>query len=319
MTCHSTPQASNYTSKEIVHIARHVTWVGFWVNAALGALKISAGVLGRSSAMVADGVHSLSDFATDILVIVMVGISRRGADRDYQYGHGKYETFAVLLISVALLVVSCGILVDGIDHIVKSLKGEVIPRPGMVALVMAVVSIAAKELLFHYTRRWGRRIGSASVVANAWHHRSDSLSSIATLLGIAGAMFLGERWRVLDPLAAILVSIFIGIMSVRLAIPAIRELLEAALPPELTAKIYEVIRTTPGVITFHHFRSRRNGSSIIVDLHIKVAPGITVVEGHDIASDLESRLRSRLGQDMITNIHVEPYGGETIDKDGACR
>jgi len=301
-----------------VRKARHVTWVGFWTNAALGAGKIAAGIIGRSGAMVADGVHSLSDFVTDVIVLVFVSLSRRRADADHQYGHGKYETFATMLIALALLVVAVLLLVDGVDKVWLTLHGEILPRPGMIALVVAVVSIVSKEWLFRYTKRWGEKINSVAVIANAWHHRSDALSSLATLAGVAGAMFLGEHWRILDPLAAIVVSVFIVIVAFRIGMPSVGELLEMSLPASVCTGMWTVIRETSGVKAFHHFRSRRNGGKIIIDVHIKVDPAISVVEGHDIADLVERRLRRHYGSDMITNIHVEPYRGEDVDHTGAC-
>lgn len=299
--------------KNAVSIARHVTWVGFWVNAVLAFLKILAGVVGRSSAMVADGIHSLSDFVTDIIIIVMVGVSRRKANQNYQYGHGKYETFATMAVSLILLVVSVMIFYDGVVGVIRSLKGSEPPRPGSIALIMAVVSILAKEGLFHYTIRWGRRINSGAVVANAWHHRSDAISSLTTLVGIAGAMFLGPHWRILDPIAAMIVSVFIGIVSVKIGLPAVRELLEVSIDHVTASKMEQIIADTPGVICFHHFRSRQSGVNYIIDLHIKVNPDISVVAGHDIATAVENRLRQNYGENILSTIHVEPYRGEPFD------
>lgn len=319
MNTDSPPHAQEEISdSRAVAIGRRVTWAGFWVNALLGVLKVIAGILGRSGAMVADGIHSFSDFITDVIVIVMLGLSRRGVNSKYQYGHGKYETMAVMLISLALAAVALGIFYEGIVKILDTLRGATLPRPGMIALIMAVASIIAKECLFHYTRYWGERIRSAAVVANAWHHRSDSLSSLATLFGITGAMFLGEQWRILDPLAAIIVGVFIFIVAIKTGMPAVRELLDVSLPPDITTQFYKTIASTPGIITFHRFRSRKNGANIIVDMHIKVSPDITVVTGHDIASNLEKRLRDQFGKAMLVNIHVEPYKGETILPDGSC-
>lgn len=314
----STPRTGTYSDRQTVKIARHVTWVGFWVNAALALLKIAAGIIGRSSAMIADGIHSLSDFVTDVIVIVLIGVSRRKANALYQYGYGKYETFATMIIAMALAVVAVTIFYEATKNIIGTIHGTILPRPGMIALAMAAVSIVSKEILYHYTRRWGERIGSAAVVANAWHHRSDALSSIATLAGITGAMFLGDHWRILDPIAAMLVSVFIMMMAIRIGMPSVRELLEVSLPAQLTHRMQQTIRNTPGVITYHHLRSRRNGSRIILDLHIKVDPDITVVAGHAIASETERRLKRQFGESMITNIHVEPYRGQQIMPDGSC-
>lgn len=300
-------EQNTINSQEAVAVGRRVTWVGFGVNAVLAVLKIAAGIIGRSSAMLADGVHSITDFVTDIIVVVFIGLSRRKADCDHAYGHGKYETFATMIVAFFLGIVAIGFFVDGAEKVWMSLHGHEIARPGMIALIMAIVSIGSKEWLFHYTRREGRRINSTMIIANAWHHRSDALSSLATLAGIAGAMFLGERWRILDPLAAMLVSVFILIVAVKLAGPAVKELLEASLPPEVVKEIDNVIAGTHGVKSFHKVRTRRNGNTDIVDLHILVDPDISVKKGHDIATDCERRLKQLLGENSIINIHVEPY------------
>ena len=310
--------ASTYTDADVVRIARHVTWVGFAANATLTILKIAAGVIGKSSAMVADGVHSLSDFVTDLIVIVMIGVSRKKTDRNYQYGYGKYETLATLIIGVALLLVSLNLFVNGLNAVISTIKGTQLGAPSPIALIMAIVSIAVKEWLFRYTAAKGRAINSASVIANAWHHRSDAYSSIATLAGIGGSIFLGSSWRILDPLAAMLVSIFIVITAIKIAKPAIKELLDVALPDEVTAPICNEIKQTKGVITYHHFRSHRNGSKVIIDVHLKVDPEITVDAGHAIASEVETRLQQQFNNSVIANIHIEPYRGEKIYPDGSC-
>lgn len=313
------PVDTEMTSQLVVRTARKVTWVGFWVNAFLGVAKIIAGIFGRSSAMVADGVHSFSDFVTDIVVIVFIGISRKKADSTHQYGHGKYETFATLILSLVLAIVAVIFFIEGAEATWGALHGELLPSPTWLALGICLLSILAKEWLYRYTRAAGERIGSAVVVANAWHHRSDALSSIATLLGVAGAMFLGEHWRVLDPIAAMLVSIFIIMVSVKLAIPAIKELLEVSLPADITEQMYEIIGSTPGVMAFHHFASRRNGNRMIVDFHIKVDPTETVEAGHHICTEVENRLRKKFGDDLTVNIHMEPYHGQEVDKNRMCQ
>lgn len=304
--------------KEVVAEARRVTWVGFWVNAALGVGKVMAGIFGRSTAMIADGIHSFSDFITDLIVIIFVGIARRKADNRYQYGHGKYETFATLIVALILGIVGVLFFVDGAELIWKSLHGEHLERPTMLALIMAVLSIGSKEWLYRYTRGVGERIGSAVVVANAWHHRSDALSSLATLLGISGAMFLGPQWRVLDPVAAVVVSVLIIVVSFQIGAPAVRELLEVSLSEDVAKRMYGIIGSTPGVKAFHRFASRRNGNRMILDFHIKVEPHITVSQGHQIASEVEQRLRNAFGDEMMVNIHVEPYAGQAVDENNMC-
>ena len=287
--------------------AKKVTWVGFWVNVVLSVAKIIAGIVGRSGAMIADGVHSISDFVTDIIVIVFIGVSAKGENTRFRYGHGKFETFATMLISFALFAVAVGLFWTSFSQIVDALNGKVLPRPEMVALVMAFVSVVAKEWLFHYTR-----------VANAWHHRSDAFSSIAVLVGIGCAMFLGERWRVLDPIAAATVSVFIALVAYRLAMPSIRELLEVALPDDVTAEMGGVIGRVDGVCAYHHLRTRKNGNVYIMDFHIKVDPRLTIVEAHDISKRVEAALKAKYGEQSIVNIHIEPYQGETVDSSKSC-
>lgn len=309
----------NITPLQSVRIARHVTWVGFWWNALLGTLKIIAGVAGRSSALIADGIHSFSDFVSDVIVLVMVGIARKKPDSKHEYGHGKYETLATILLAAVLLVVAGGILVSGITQIVDFIHGEEISRPEPIALVICAASIIVKEWLYQYTRRAGVKIKSEAVVANAWHHRSDAFSSVATLAGVAGAIFLGDWGRICDPIAAIVVAVFITVVAVKMALPAISELLEIALSEEEKSEIYNAITSAPGVVTFHHLRSRRSGTNVIIDLHIKVNPDISVENAHHIATSVEDNLRAHFGRyETLTNIHIEPYHGETIRPDGSC-
>ncbi len=289
-----------------IRLGRRVTWVGFWTNIALAIFKVLAGIFGRSSAMVADGIHSASDLLTDVAVLIVIGASRKKADEDHTYGHGKIETLVTLLIALILAGVAVGILIDGIERTVNALNGEVIPKPEWIALAMAVVSIGAKEILFHYTRNAARKIGSTSMEANAWHHRSDAMSSLATLIGISGAMFLGEQWRILDPIAAIFVSILILVMAVKMGKNVVNELLETALPTEETDRMHQIVSTTPGVKGYHRFRSRKNGNTRIVDLHIKLDPKLSIVEAHDIASEVERRLKKEFDP-IAVNIHMEPY------------
>lgn len=318
-------QISSITDKqtmsdsEEVRKARHVTWVGFWVNAALGVVKILAGVFGRSQAMIADGIHSFSDFVSDIIVIIFVGISHKNADATYQYGHGKYETLATVILAVMLGIVAILFFVEGGERTWNAFNGQILPSPTWLALGMAIGSIVVKEMLYRYTRRVGEQIKSSAVIANAWHHRSDAFSSVATLVGIAGAMFLGPGFRVLDPLAAMAVSVFIFIVAIEIGKPAILELLEVSLPEDVTKEIWKIISTTPGVRAFHHFASRRNGKRMLVDFHIKVDPDITVINAHKIASEVEKNIRAKYGDDTSVNIHIEPYAGQQVDIYGRCK
>ena len=283
-----------------------VTILGMFVNIALFAFKLVAGIVGRSGAMVADAVHSASDFATDVVVLFFVRISSKPRDNDHKWGHGKYETLASLIIGVALLAVGVEILVDSAEKIKAVIEGEVLPRPGVIAIVAAAVSIVTKEALYQYSVRVGRKTDSPSVVANAWHHRSDALSSIGALLGIGAAYLLGERWRIADPIAAIVVAALIVKVAVDLCRNAIAELLEKSLPADIEEEILSIISATPNVHKPHNLRTRRIGSNIAIEVHIRVEGSMTVYASHDISRDIEQRLRLRFGEYTAVAIHIEP-------------
>ena len=287
---------------------KRCTLVGMACDISLSALKIAAGIFGRSSAILADGIHSISDTVTDTLVYAMVRLSGKGTDERYRYGRGKYETLAAFLISIILVIVAFGLMIDGVKDVWAALNGTTLERPHNIALIVAIIAIMVKEGLYHYTRLVGKKTCSSALKAYAWHHRADALSTVATLLGVAGAMFLGERWRVLDPLAAIAVSVLILVMAYRLGKPAVEELLEASLPKEEQDKIAEIVTNTDGVKAFHNLRTRRNGNLRVVDLHIKVEGDMSVSRSHDITRDIERRLSEQLGE-VMANIHVEPYRG----------
>ena len=283
-----------------------VTLVGFAVNLVLSLAKLAAGVFGRSGAMVADAVHSFSDLATDVVVIVFARISAKPRDDGHDYGHGKYETLATILISMALGVVGVGILVYSIVADRSVLDGGVLPRPGLVALVAAVLSIAAKEILYRYTVREGRAIDSPSVVANAWHHRSDALSSLGTPVGSGGAYFLGDKWRSADPIAALIVAVFIFKVAFDLIRTGVGELLEKSLPEETEREILRIVTLDPAVREPHNLRTRRIGAAIAIEIHIRVDGAMTVARSHALTVGIERRLRERFGEDTMIAVHVEP-------------
>lgn len=283
-----------------------VTLVGFAVNLVLSLAKLAAGVFGRSGAMVADAVHSFSDLATDVVVIVFARISAKPRDDGHDYGHGKYETLATILISMALGVVGVGILVNSIGAVRSVLDGGVLPRPGLVVLVAAVLSIAAKEILYRYTVREGRAIDSPSVVANAWHHRSDALSSLGTLVGIGCAYFLGDKWRIADPIAALIVAVFIFKVAFDLIRTGVGELLEKSLPEETEREILRIVTLDPAVREPHNLRTRRIGAAIAIEIHIRVDGAMTVARSHALTVGIERRLRERFGEGTMIAVHVEP-------------
>lgn len=283
-----------------------VTLVGFAVNLLLAAGKLAAGLLGRSGAMVADAVHSFSDLATDIVVIAFARVSAKPRDEGHDYGHGKYETLATILISLALAAVGAGILVSGIRAVATVVEGGMLPRPGAVALVAAVVSIVAKEILYRYTIRIGRAIASPSVEANAWHHRSDALSSLGTLVGIACAYFLGQKWRIADPIAALLVAVFIFKIALDMIRKGLDELLERSLPAQTEQEILRIVCADPEIRSPHNLRTRRIGSAIVIDVHVRVDGGMSVARSHELTVGIEQRLRERFGSQTMISIHVEP-------------
>ena len=277
-----------------------VTFVGLAVNLLLSAAKLAAGIVGRSAAMTADAVHSFSDLATDVVVIAFARISAKPRDAGHDYGHGKYETLATLLISLALAAVGAGILLSAVRSIRAVAEGVVLPRPGAVALVAAGVSVVVKEILYRYTVRAGRRIGSPSVVANAWHHRSDALSSLGTLAGIGCAYFLGEGWRIADPIAALVVAAFIFRIAFGLIRSGLGELMERSLPPETEEEILRIVTADPAVREPHNLRTRRIGASIAVEVHVRVDGDMTVRQSHARAvrrrdDDRRARRTGRIG------------------------
>lgn len=283
-----------------------VTWIGSLVNFLLMAFKFVAGIVGHSSALVADAVHSLSDFATDIVVIVFVRISGKPEDEDHRYGHGKYETLATAIIGLALFAVGIGLLVGGATKVADVINGEILPAPNMIALIAAAVSIVSKEILYRYTVRVGKNFNSQAVVANAWHHRSDAFSSIGTLVGVGGAIFLGEKWRILDPIAAIVVSAFIIKVAIDLIKPCIDELLERSLPAETEKQILDIITSFPEVSSPHHLRTRRIGNHIAIEVHIRMDGQISLEDAHTVATEVERCLKEKFGPDTHIGIHMEP-------------
>lgn len=283
-----------------------VTLIGAAVNAVLIMLKFIAGILGRSSALTADAIHSLSDFVTDVIVLVFVKISNKPKDSGHEYGHGKYETFATMVIGIILIVAGAMLISNGVRLVIDSINGVVLPQPTWLALSIAVISIIAKEAVYRKTVAVGNQVESKAVIANAWHHRSDAISSAGTLIGVAGAMFLGKQWRILDPLAAIVVSIFIIKAGYDIMKPCIEELLEASLPKEKESEIVNTIMSVPGVEWVHNLHTRNIGNAIALDFHAKMDGDLTLWQAHTITREIEDKLRQKYGDRTFINIHMEP-------------
>ena len=282
------------------------TIIGSIANFLLVLLKFVAGFIGNSAAMIADAVHSLSDFVTDVIVIVFVRFAHKPKDELYAYGYGKYETLATAIIGVLLFIVGSGILWDGGWKIYHYFADGTLPEPHIIAFYMALVSIAVKELLYRYTAAVGRAVKSQVVVANAWHHRSDAMSSIGTAVGIGGAIFFGDGFEILDPVAAIVVSFFIMKVAIQLIIPSLGELLEKSLPEEVQEQIRQIILSYPGVSEPHHLRTRRIGNTYAIDVHLRMDGDMPLRIAHDHVSAIERKIRAAFGMQTHISIHLEP-------------
>ena len=283
-----------------------VTLVGSIANIILLLFKFVAGIAGHSAAMIADAVHSLSDFVTDVIVLVFIRISAKPQDKSHDYGHGKYETLAMTLIGVALLVVAMGILYSGASKILLWLEGTNLESPGMLALWAALFSILLKEVVYRYSIIKARQLNSQAVEANAWHHRSDALSSIGTAVGIGGAIFLGQRWTVLDPLASCVVGLFIVKVAVDLLRNGFGDLMEQSLPEAVEKEILQLVSSLPGLVQPHDLRTRRIGNHYAIELHLLMDGNITLHEAHDKASEVEELLKQHYGEETHIAVHVEP-------------
>lgn len=285
---------------------RRVIKIGCIVNAVLMALKLAAGYLGHSDALVADGFHSLNDLAADLIMLIFVGISYRAADERYTYGYGKFETFSSFLISSFLVVIALMIGAEAIESIIDYARGETLQQPDIWTFVVVLFSMACKEGLFRFYSHAGRRADSKALLANAWHHRSDALASIATLVGVTFSHFFGPAFRVLDPIASLAIAVFILLPAIRLLRPAFGELMERSLPHEQVDKARNIIQETPGVERISRLRTRRNGHHLIFDIHINIASGTTIDRAADIAADIEKRLKAAFCPHIYVNVSMNP-------------
>ena len=296
------------STEERVARANRVTWLSVWVNTALTLAKFVAGLLGRSSAMVADAAHSASDFATDFAVLIGMRLAGKPQDCDHPYGHGKYETLAAAVVGVALCGVGLAIAFHGVSALWGAwAHGELPARPGMVAFWAGFASIVIKEWLYQVTARVARQTGNDALLANAWHHRSDAFSSIATTVGVGAGALFGGHWSLLDPLAATGVGAVLLKIAWDIVRDAVDKLAEQGMSADENARILELVHGVEGLSEPHHLRSRRVGSVAVIEMHFRVDPAMTVREGHAIANRVEQALRGAFGADAIVTIHVEPW------------
>jgi len=286
---------------ESAKAGRSVTLVGALVNAFLILFKFLAGIFGQSQALIADAVHSISDLFTDFVVLLGLRMGRKAPDEKHHFGHARIETLASAIVGLALIATALCLGIKAIWNIYHHTEYH----PTWLALVGAGVSIALKEALYHYTIRIGRRIKSSAIVANAWHQRSDALSSVAVLLGVAGAR-INPSWHILDSLAALLVSFFIVKVGLEILWNTFREFTDTAPQPETLNKITDCIRTVEGVIDMHDLRVRTSGGLYQMETHIVVDEQLTVAEGHRIAKAVEICLAEEIADVARVIVHVDP-------------
>lgn len=278
-----------------------VTWVGLGVNLALVGLKFYGGVAGKSQALVADAVHSLSDLFSDVIVLLGLKWGRKEADEDHPYGHGRIETIASAFVGIFLLAAGIGIAWNAIE----SIYSHRVAQPSSIALVMAGLSIFAKEWMYWYTVKVGRRIRSAALIGNAWHHRSDALSSVAVFIGLAVSQ-INPDWHLADAIAALLVSIFILRVGGKLIWQAFRELADTAPEEKILAELLRRAEAVDGVLQVHDLKARHMGAQLMVEMHVVVDGAMTVFDGHEIAREVRLRLLEDVEEVSEVFVHLDP-------------
>jgi cation diffusion facilitator family transporter len=286
--------------------AAYVTKVSMVLNLLLTGFKFVTGIVGHSSAMVADAAHSLTDFITDIAVIVGLRVAKKPRDNTHNYGHGKIETLAAAFTGLVLITAAFGIFWGGLQKIISFYQGEMLPEPSKITLIIVVLSIVSKEWLYRYTISHGRRLKSDALIANAWEHRSDAIASAGTMIGIGGAILLGGKWVVLDPLTAVILSFLIFKIALEISYKSLDELLEGSLDSETYRSIEEILISTEGVLGFHELKTRKIGNAMAADVHIEVDPDLNIVDAHEISTQIEDRLKEICGRNGHFSIHVEP-------------
>ncbi|MHC1598500.1 MAG: cation diffusion facilitator family transporter [Candidatus Methanofastidiosia archaeon] len=294
-------EENDYSSK-----AMYITYVGSLVNIILTIAKLIAGIFGNSAALVADAMHSLSDLVTDAIVLIGLKISKRPQDDTHNYGHGKVETLVSVIIGIILLFVGIGIFVGGLKTVLHVFHGGTIARPSIAAFIVAASSIVLKEWLYRYTVDAGKKMKSNILIANAWHHRSDSLSSMGVLAGIGGSIVLGEQWRILDPIAAMLVSLFIINVAVKITKNSINDLIDCSIGEEKKQEIINALENTKGIKSIHDLRTRRIGNTVAIEVHICIDKELSLIKAHNISSNAEKTLKEICGIDSIITIHIDP-------------
>lgn len=285
---------------------RKVIFIGLIANTILMTLKLSVGYWGHSEALVADGFHSFNDIAADFIILIFTGVAYKAANTKYNYGYGKFETFAAFLIGILLIVASIHILHEGIESIVAAVNGEILEKPDIWTVIVALFAIATKETLFRYTRYVGKKTGSSALMANSWHHRSDAMATFATLVGVSAAHFMGESWRILDPIASLLISFFILIPALKILIPAFRELMERSIDDSLKEKIEKDIESFEDVKGIKTLNARKSGRTIFADTCIEVNPSMTIAELDKLSANIKTKLSEDFSNQITIHISATP-------------
>ncbi len=295
------------SSEDRYKATRNVTLVGLVVNVFLSLAQLIGGFFTHSQALIADGIHTLSDLASDVVVLVAAKMASKDADDDHPYGHGRFETVATVILGLALAGVAVGI---GMSAIGRLMNPERLTQPAPLALLFATLAIISKEGLYHYTMAVANRINSKMLKANAWHHRSDAISSVLVALGVAGSVFLEIPW--LDSAAAVLVAGMIFYMGARLILDSTMELVDTALDVEKTAEIKNFIGAIEGVEHMHLLRTRKMGNTVLADVHLQVNSYLSVSEGHFIAENVIHKLRKKFPEMHDITVHIDPEDDETV-------
>ena len=305
------PESLATLSKE----GARVTIVGMIINVFLTAIKIVFGIFGHSSALIADGLHSLSDLMSDIVVIFSIKISARPEDDSHNYGHGKIETLASLTVGVMLFAAGGMILFEGVSKIYDYFTGVPISTPAMITFYIALLSIIVKELLYQYTHRVAKKLKSDLIEVNAWHHRSDAFSSIGVAAGIGAAILLGPSWVILDPIVAVILAAYIIYIAAKILYTSLNDLMEASLSPEINNEILQIISDCDGVLNTHSLKTRKLGSEKAIDVHIMIDPDLTVKEAAIIQRNIEKCLKDKFGSHTYVIVKIEPYLENKIDRE----
>jgi cation diffusion facilitator family transporter len=288
------------------NIIKRVTMISIISNVLLTASKFVIGILGHSSAMVADAAHSLSDCLTNVAIMISLKISNKPKDDSHHYGHGKVETLAAAFTGLVLIITAILIFYEGVNKVLSYYHGEILETPSNLTFIMAIFSVVLKEWMYKYTYAKNKDIQSNALSVVALDHRSDAFFSIGTVLGVGGAIFLGSKWVVLDPLTAVIFSLLIVKMGGSITYKSLNELMEASLDSKTHKCIEDTIASTEGVLGYHELKTRKIGNDVALDVHIEVDNKLTIVQAHDIATTVEFRLQEMCGYNGQFSIHAEP-------------